>query len=70
MGWAGVIGPIFMVVLWALIIVGIVFFIRYMVRMGRISRAHAEDPMEILKLRYARGEINKEEFEQKKSDLK
>ena len=30
---------------------------------------HAESAMELLKRRYARGEINKEEFEEKKRSL-
>jgi putative membrane protein len=69
MGWFGWIGPALMLVLWAAIIVGIVFFIRAMARQSRARLTQEESALEILKKRYARGEINKEEFEQKKSDL-
>jgi putative membrane protein len=69
-GWPALIGPIFMAILWVLIIIGMVFFIRYMARAGRMPRGHEEDSLEILKRRYARGEIEKEEFEQKRNDLK
>jgi putative membrane protein len=33
------------------------------------GRGHGESPMEILKRRYAAGEIGREEFEEKKKDL-
>jgi len=46
---------------------GIVLGIRWLARQGRESRS---DPaLEILRQRYARGEINKEEFEARKRDL-
>ena len=66
MGWYGWIGPALMLVFWAAVIVAIVFFIR---RQGRASLPRDESALDILKERYARGEINKEEYEQKKSDL-
>ncbi len=67
--FAGWFGPVFMIALWALIAVGIVFFIRYMIRAGRSGRLGENDVLEILKRRYARGEITKEEFDQKRKDL-
>jgi putative membrane protein len=69
MGWFG---PIMMVVFWIAVIVGIILLIRWLVisTRGAASGARSEDAaMEILKRRYARGEINKAEFEEKKKDL-
>ena len=68
MPWYGWIGPILMIVFWVLVITAIVFFIRRLMRDSRNSR---RDPpfLEILKARYAKGEISKEEFEEKKRDL-
>ena len=54
------------------VIVGIIFLIRWVVIStgtgGRAARSE-ESALEILKRRYARGEINKEEFEEKKRDI-
>jgi putative membrane protein len=65
-GWFG---GIFMIVFWIVVIVGIVFLIRWLVQSTRGGSGSAESPMDILKRRYANGEIDKKEFEQKKKDL-
>ena len=75
MGWGygmGWIGMIIMAVFWIAVIVGIVFLIRWLILSTRAEghKAHSENSaLEILRKRYARGEINKEEFEEKKKDL-
>lgn len=61
---------VFMWIFWILVIVGVVFLVKWIVLQGKQSQpSHEENPLDILKRRYARGEINKEEFEQKKKDL-
>jgi putative membrane protein len=62
------IGMMFMMlVFWGLIVVGLVLGIRWLVTQGRESRS---DPaLDILRQRYARGEIDKEDFEARKRDL-
>jgi putative membrane protein len=62
---------IFMVIFWLAVLIGIIALIRWLwVAGGRTSRQATQDSaLDILKKRYARGEINKEEFEQKKKDL-
>ena len=71
MGWmwgAWGIGMMLMVLLfWALVIVAIVLGVRWLV--GQPKGSQRDSALEILRQRYARGEINREEFEQKKRDL-
>ena len=63
-------GWIFMVLFWGLVIWGIVALVRGSVGTGyNHGGSHEKTPLDILKERYARGEINKEEFESKKKDL-
>ena len=75
MGWGygmGWMGMIFMAAFWIAVIVGIVFLIRWLVvptGSSGIRGGGEESALEILKKRYARGEIKKEEFEEKKKDL-
>ena len=65
---------IMMFLMWAAIIVGIVFAIRWLITTGQ-SGQHAgtgqgsESALDILKKRYARGEITKQEFEDIRRDL-
>ena len=56
-----------MLVFWGLIIVGLVLGIRWLVTQGK--EPQGDSPLEILKRRYARGEIDRDEFEAKKRDL-
>ena len=56
-----------MLLFWALVIVGLVVGIRWLLSQGRESRS--DSALEILRERYARGEINKDEFEARKRDL-
>ena len=68
MGGAWGIGMMFMMLLfWILIIAGLVFAVRWLMTEGKERRG--DSAMEILRQRYARGEINKEEFEARKKDL-
>jgi len=64
MGWFG--GGIIMIVSLALFIVLIVWVVREV--SGR-NVHHGSQVLNILKERYAKGEISKEEFESKKKDL-
>ena len=56
-----------MLLFWGLVIVGVVLGIRWLISQGKESRS--DSALEILRQRYARGEINKEEFEARKRDL-
>jgi putative membrane protein len=69
MGWFG---GIFMIVFWILILVGLVFLIKWVVQStsrGQARGSSSNRSLEILKERYARGEIDKTEFEEKRKVL-
>jgi putative membrane protein len=69
MGWGhhGPFGLVLMVLFWILVALCIIWFVR--------SRAHSrkdrseDSAIDIIKKRYAKGEITKEEFEKIKDDL-
>jgi putative membrane protein len=61
-----------MVIFWIAVIVGIVLLIRWLIISTRTpshGTSSGESALDILKKRYARGEIDKQEFEEKKKDL-
>ncbi|MGA2762675.1 MAG: SHOCT domain-containing protein [Spirochaetia bacterium] len=66
--WLGWLGPLVMVVFWAAVITGIVFLVRYFIRQGS-GRDREDSALEVLRKRYARGEISKEEYLEKRGDL-
>jgi len=66
-------GHILMLIFWVAVIVGIIFLIRWLVVSshtgGQGATYGADTALDILRKRYARGEIDKQEFEEKKKDL-
>jgi putative membrane protein len=70
MGWFGM---IFMIIFWGLIIVGLVSLIRWLVQntssKGQTGVRTGSNAMYILKERYAKGEISRDEFESMKRDI-
>ena len=67
-----IIGMILMLIFWVLLIAGIIILIVWIVKkVSYASRdfSQKDRATEILKERYARGEINKEDFERIKKDI-
>ena len=62
---------LFMLIFWALLIVGAVALIRWLWSGGSISKSSGvESAEDILKKRYAKGEIDKQEYETKMEDIR
>jgi putative membrane protein len=76
-GWWGMgFGVLFMILFWVLIVLGILALIRWQIRESQASRdrngqalPRDRTPLDIVQERYARGEIDRDEYEQKKRDL-
>ena len=68
-GWGWGFGPVFMLIFWGLIIVGIIALVRWLREESSPSRARDKTAAEIVQERYARGEIDRQEYEQKMQDL-
>jgi putative membrane protein len=66
-GAGGLVMILMMLVFWGLVIAGLVIGLRWLAGQGR--SVHRDEAHEILRQRYARGEIDKQEFETRKRDL-
>lgn len=68
--WGGLM-MIFMILFWALIIWGIFWLVKSFAHSGQTDLAWSDrsSAVEVLKRRYAAGEISREEFEAKKHDI-
>lgn len=65
-------GGIFMILWWVLIIVGIVVLVKWIATSSSGGVGHSggdSKALDILKQRYARGEIDEQEFQKRKRDL-
>lgn len=70
MGWGSGFGGFYMILFWAVIIAVVVVLVKWLfVGSSRIDLPREKSALDLLRERYARGEIGKEEFEQKKRDL-
>lgn len=63
-GWMPMmgLGLLFMVLFWVFVIAGIIYLVKWL--MGQRIATRPESSLEVLKRRYARGEITKQEFEE------
>jgi putative membrane protein len=70
-GWSGMgFGVVFMLLFWVLLILGIVALIRWLLtRPSPNQGGRDKASLELLQERYARGEIDREEYQQKLQDL-
>ena len=69
-GWGWMIGGLMMVVFWGVVISGIVALFRAASnRGGGAESRDKETPVEILRRRYAAGELSKEQFEDMKRNV-
>jgi putative membrane protein len=71
-GWTMGLGMVFMLLFWAVLVIGAVALIRWMLRSSGAGRGRLTDERQdlaILRERYARGEISPVEFERMKRDL-
>jgi putative membrane protein len=69
MGWFGM---IFMLAFWVLVIIALIFLVKWLIQATSGKKAaptSSNRGLEILKERYARGEIDKAEFDSKKHDI-
>jgi putative membrane protein len=67
-GWGMGFGWIFMILFWAFVILGVIYLIK-LIAGGSKKEEQTETALDILKKRYASGEISKGEFEEKKKEI-
>ena len=71
MGFGGLVGYVLMIAFFAVGIVAVVLWVKSWLEQGRpgTPSQELESALEILKKHYIRGEISKEEFEEKRKNL-
>ena len=69
-GWYGMIfGPLIMILVLALVIAAVVLLVRWASGQWPGGAPQGRSPLDILKERYARGEIDREEYTRRRADL-
>jgi putative membrane protein len=62
-------GWLFMIIFWGFVVLGVVYLVTLIAKGGE-KKSHEDSALEVLKKRYARGELSREEFEKMKDDLR
>lgn len=70
-GWGMGFGGIFMILFWVVVILGVVALAKWIFSPGGAAgpSSPARSALEILKERYARGEIDRDQYQQMRRDL-
>lgn len=71
-GWGMVLGPILWLIVLGLIVVGVVWFVRMLGPMSPPAHGGGprhDDALTVLRARYARGEIDNDEFDERRKRL-
>ena len=68
-GWGMGFGMISMVLFWVLVILGIVVLVRWVGGSSASGTPPSKTALDLLNERYARGEIDKQDFEERKRDI-
>jgi putative membrane protein len=71
MGWGGHMGwgGGFMMILWFLLVAAVVYWVMQSAQKNKTVTGGTESALDIIKKRYARGEISKEDFDERKKNL-
>ncbi len=65
----GILGGLMMILFWVIVIMAGLAFLRWLTHDLASNTGSSKTAMDILKEKYAKGEITKEEFETKKKDI-
>ncbi len=68
-GWGVGLGWVYMILFWAVIITAVVYLVKF-VENELDGEVRSDTPIDMIKSRYAKGEITKVEFEQLKDEPK
>ncbi|MDO8668481.1 MAG: SHOCT domain-containing protein [bacterium] len=61
--------PLYMIIVWIIIIGGIALLINWSIKQNQPGKINEKSALDILRERYAKGEIDQREFEAKKKKL-
>jgi len=70
MHWMNPYGSMLMMIIWLVLIILAIAGVAKWISESKVQNTNYDSPLNILRNRYARGDISKEEFEELKKDLR